>query len=253
MDIQNLVSFCGIFLMAGFAWLISTDRHIVNWRLIAWGIGLQLLFGLGIGMVLSVLHVFLRDTAQIVSVGLNVLFWLTPVIYVEEILPAWLRSLEPFNPIYLFSKTHQQLLLHGTLPSATRTLGLVVLTGVTLAIGTAVYRRFRADILDEQERWQARANVLIEAGMALAIDQQRTILLTLGRSTLPSDLSGRTFIRLTNSPEARTRLRNALETVGCKLGRVTADWLNPGLSGDFETATAALPEVGASVIFRNGE
>lgn len=107
-----------------------------------------------------------------------------------------------------------------------------------------------ADILDEQERWQARANVLLEAGMALAIDQRRTILVTLGRSTLPSDLSGRAFIRLTNGPEARTRLRNALETVGCRLGRVTSDWLNPALSGDFETATTALPEVGAAVTFR---
>jgi len=112
-------------------------------------IALQLLFALGIGMVLSVLHVFLRDTAQLVAVGLNVLFWLTPVIYVEEILPAWLRRLEPFNPLYLFSKTHHQLVMDGVVPSATRTAGLVVLTFLVLAIGTAVYRRFRADILDE--------------------------------------------------------------------------------------------------------
>ena len=112
-------------------------------------IALQLLFALGVGMVLSVLHVFLRDTAQLVAVGLNVLFWLTPVIYVETILPEWLRRFEPFNPLYLFSKTHHELVLDGVLPGPIRTGGLLVLTFLTLAIGTAVYRRFRADILDE--------------------------------------------------------------------------------------------------------
>lgn len=44
MDIYNLVSFCGIFILGAFAWLLSSDRHNMNWRLISWGVALQLLF-----------------------------------------------------------------------------------------------------------------------------------------------------------------------------------------------------------------
>ena len=41
---QNFVSLAGIFLLLGFAWLISADRRTMNWRVIGWGIGLQLVF-----------------------------------------------------------------------------------------------------------------------------------------------------------------------------------------------------------------
>lgn len=44
METYNLISFAGIFVLAGFAWLCSSSRKTVNWRVIFWGIGLQLFF-----------------------------------------------------------------------------------------------------------------------------------------------------------------------------------------------------------------
>jgi CNT family concentrative nucleoside transporter len=44
MELYNLVSFVGIFVIAGFAWLCSNNRKVVNWRVIIWGISLQLIF-----------------------------------------------------------------------------------------------------------------------------------------------------------------------------------------------------------------
>ncbi len=44
MEIYNLVSFIGIFVLVGFAWLCSAQRRVVNWRVVFWGIGLQLFF-----------------------------------------------------------------------------------------------------------------------------------------------------------------------------------------------------------------
>ncbi len=46
MTIYNLISFVGILLLMGVAWLLSTNRKIVNWRVVGWGVGLQLLFAL---------------------------------------------------------------------------------------------------------------------------------------------------------------------------------------------------------------
>ncbi len=39
MDIYNLVSFLGIFVLAGVAWLCSSNRKVINWRVVLWGIG----------------------------------------------------------------------------------------------------------------------------------------------------------------------------------------------------------------------
>jgi CNT family concentrative nucleoside transporter len=44
MELYNLVSFVGIFIIAGFAWLCSNNRSVVNWHVILWGISLQLFF-----------------------------------------------------------------------------------------------------------------------------------------------------------------------------------------------------------------
>jgi len=44
MTAYNFVSFFGIFIIAGFAWLLSANRKVVNWRVVGWGIGLQFLF-----------------------------------------------------------------------------------------------------------------------------------------------------------------------------------------------------------------
>ncbi len=45
MDIYNLVSFAGIFVLIGFAWILSADKKNMNFRVVLWGIGLQLIIG----------------------------------------------------------------------------------------------------------------------------------------------------------------------------------------------------------------
>ncbi len=44
MELYNLVSFLGVFIIAFLAWLCSSNKRIINWRLVVWGIGLQLVF-----------------------------------------------------------------------------------------------------------------------------------------------------------------------------------------------------------------
>jgi CNT family concentrative nucleoside transporter len=51
MSVYNFISLAGIFVLAGFAWLCSSNRKVVNWRLLIWGIGLQLFFGFFIFVV----------------------------------------------------------------------------------------------------------------------------------------------------------------------------------------------------------
>jgi concentrative nucleoside transporter, CNT family len=41
----NAVSFLGLFVLMGFAWLFSANRWRMNWRAIAWGTGMMLMFG----------------------------------------------------------------------------------------------------------------------------------------------------------------------------------------------------------------
>jgi CNT family concentrative nucleoside transporter len=64
----NLVSFSGIFVLMLIAWLISSDRKVVNWRVIIWGISLQLMFALFIFVVPAGSQIFLYINDAVVKV-----------------------------------------------------------------------------------------------------------------------------------------------------------------------------------------
>jgi len=77
------------------------------------------------------------------------------------------------------------------------------------------------DAENDLERWQPRPNVILEAGMALAISEQRTILVLLGKGVvLASDLLGRHYINVDNDPKSRARLRDALAGIGCSIDHI---------------------------------
>jgi CNT family concentrative nucleoside transporter len=68
MDIYNLVSFAGIFALIGFAWVLSADKKNMNWRVIGWGIGLQILIGFFIFVVPAGSDLFLLVNDIVVKV-----------------------------------------------------------------------------------------------------------------------------------------------------------------------------------------
>jgi CNT family concentrative nucleoside transporter len=68
MSIYNLVSFAGIFVLLGFAWIISSNRKNVNYHVIIWAILLQLVFGGFIFLLPAGAKVFLFINDVVVQV-----------------------------------------------------------------------------------------------------------------------------------------------------------------------------------------
>lgn len=68
MDIYNLISFLGIFILIGIAWLISADKKNMNWRVISWGIILQLIIALFIFIVPAGAKVFLALNNAVIKI-----------------------------------------------------------------------------------------------------------------------------------------------------------------------------------------
>lgn len=55
MDIYNLVSLVGIFGLMAIAWAFSADPRRMNLRVIGWGVGIQLVFGLLVFQALPII------------------------------------------------------------------------------------------------------------------------------------------------------------------------------------------------------
>ena len=96
---------------------------------------------------------------------------------------------------------------------------------------------------EEARRWQARPNVLFEAGLALGIAEDRTILVRLGRTvSLFSDVGGIHTVNLDNGHESRNLLRGKLRAAGCQPDMETGDHLSVTQAGDFVTCVDLLNE-----------
>ncbi len=68
MDIYNLISFLGIFILAAFAWVISADKQNMNWKVIGWGIILQLIFAMFIFSIPAGVKVFLAINDLVIKI-----------------------------------------------------------------------------------------------------------------------------------------------------------------------------------------
>ncbi|MEW6273032.1 MAG: ABC transporter permease [Thermodesulfobacteriota bacterium] len=108
---------------------------------------LQVCLGIGIGWILGVLHVYFRDTAQVVVVALQAWFYLTPIVYTLETAPQPLQRLLALNPLCGIVESYRAFALGGAVPWGTLAWSGAAAVLVLLS-GGAVLSRARAEVAD---------------------------------------------------------------------------------------------------------
>ena len=104
---------------------------------------LQFFFLLGAAFFLSALNVRLRDVQHIVGNLLNLLFFLSPILYPPKIVPEPWRFLVELNPLALITVFYHNLILDGVLPSLTQVVYFSAFTGLGLLVGSLVFSHSR--------------------------------------------------------------------------------------------------------------
>jgi ABC-2 type transport system permease protein len=116
-------------------------------------------FATGLGLMLSVANVYFRDSSHFVAIGMQVLFYATPVIYPitlvshvspDSLVARWhIQDLYMANPMVHFVEAFRAMLYQHHLPSLT-TAAVVVLSPIlSLALGWAVFTRFSKRLAEE--------------------------------------------------------------------------------------------------------
>lgn len=111
-------------------------------------IALTVAFSLGLGLLLGIFNVFVRDVGQVMNVVLQLWFWLTPVVYMPAILPPSFMRVIKFNPIYPLTRGAQNAVLFDTGPGWHSMLAVVVLSLILLAVSLVLFRRASAEMVD---------------------------------------------------------------------------------------------------------
>lgn len=116
--------------------------------------------------------------------------------------------------------------------------GISAAQAVVLLFTSDDHVQLRSELGNEPPSYQPRPNVLLEAGIALAVaGTDRTLLIKAGASKEVTDLAGLNYIPLLNEPEYREDFVNRLELAGCAVDRSSGDYLRPEKTGNFEEIT----------------
>ncbi|MEX2260924.1 MAG: ABC transporter permease [Bryobacteraceae bacterium] len=106
------------------------------------------LLAVGVGWIAAGLHVYLRDTAQILSVILTFWFWLTPIMITEEQIPENLRFLVAGNPLAYIVRAYREMLLSYQLPSLHDFLVITAYACGTFVVGGLFFRHLKRGFAD---------------------------------------------------------------------------------------------------------
>jgi homopolymeric O-antigen transport system permease protein len=105
-------------------------------------------FGFGLGLIFSTLNVFLRDLGQVLVIALQLWMWLTPIVYVEQILPGSLLALMRYNPAYPFIDALHRMIVSAEWPAAWQWPVMMAWAVAAPAAGYLVMRGLRPEIRD---------------------------------------------------------------------------------------------------------
>ncbi len=109
---------------------------------------LVMLLALGIGLILGVMNVFLRDIGQVVPIILQMWFWFTPIVYPVNILPENIRSLLRFNPMYEITNAYHTVLVYNRAPDISSLALMAVIAVLVAALALFMFRRASAEMAD---------------------------------------------------------------------------------------------------------
>ncbi len=105
-------------------------------------------FGFGLGLILGSLNVFFRDIGQGLGILLQMWMWLTPIVYVKEILPALFQKFLVFNPVFPFIDALQGIIVGGLWPAPWHW-GLMTFWALTAPLaGYIILGKLRTEIRD---------------------------------------------------------------------------------------------------------
>lgn len=141
-NILLFIAMLGIFAMLGHQFSVA----------MLWLMPLTLIvvvFALGIGLILGVMNVFLRDIGQLIPIIMQMLFWLTPIVYPVSIIPESYQHLLNLNPMYPITHAYQQILVYGAAPTLDGGLATTAIIALVLILlSLFLFRRASAEMVD---------------------------------------------------------------------------------------------------------
>ena len=140
-NISSLVNFLIILVVYFFFCAMDGIPFGIHMLSLTYPILCLVLFNLGIGMILSAMYVFFRDTQYLYDVFLTLLTYMSAIFYQVDNYPLMIQKLFYFNPVYCYIKYFRVVVIDGVIPSPALHLLCMFYAVVALLFGFRVYKK----------------------------------------------------------------------------------------------------------------
>jgi lipopolysaccharide transport system permease protein len=106
-------------------------------------------FASGLGLVLAIFNVFFRDVGNLLGLGLQLWFWLTPVVYPVSILPEYAQRIVQLNPLLPIVEAYQHLLTLGAVPEYSTLAYPAFLSALLWVLAVRMSKKRLSEVVDE--------------------------------------------------------------------------------------------------------
>ncbi|TLX59280.1 ABC transporter permease [Stutzerimonas nosocomialis] len=124
--------------------------HFPNYQMV-WLLPVTLVvvaLAVGLGLILGVINVFVRDVGQVVPIVLQILFWFTPIVYPINIIPDHLKGWIDANPLYPIVSAYHDVLVYARPPELASVLTTAGVAIGLLLLGLFMFRRAAPEMVD---------------------------------------------------------------------------------------------------------
>jgi lipopolysaccharide transport system permease protein len=109
---------------------------------------LQTVFAFALGSILSLFTPFFKDLKEAVPIVVQLWFWMTPIIYMKEMLSDKYPALLAYNPFFYFVQIYQDIFLYSKVPALNDVVVLILLTTALLSLVAFLYKKMTPAIKD---------------------------------------------------------------------------------------------------------
>jgi len=112
-------------------------------------LAIQIIFAIGLAIIVGILNVFFRDVGHFVGIFLQFWFWLTPIVYSATILPEKIKPLMMFNPMTIFVVSYQGILVTGSWPNWFHLFPVLLVSLGLCVFGMRLFQKRSGEVVDE--------------------------------------------------------------------------------------------------------
>ncbi|MEC7640655.1 MAG: ABC transporter permease [Nitrospinota bacterium] len=109
----------------------------------------QIMFALGLSFTTAALHVFFRDTMQIVGVFLTVWMFLTPIFYPQSLVPEKFMFVYLLNPMTHLVHIYRDIFLKAQMFSIWNFIYFSLFSLVVYTVGYSVFTKYHRKFVDQ--------------------------------------------------------------------------------------------------------